>query len=198
MGVPRFHDAVSLRHFAVVDRLDICESEHGHLPPPRWCAEVETEIRGAVRHEPSCNRVLAATWLGAPVEPAPNELVDVYEIQVGLNDGRRPPGDDAGEAESIFFAEKLGGTFLTDDNAAFDFAQRRLGAGRVVDSVYVLQTATANGTLTSREAADLRTLSSPRIAISGDVTSRRSRPATSDLRLAGRYQRTWHHGDVIR
>ena len=39
------HDAVSLKHFAIVDRLDVLEERHGHLEEPRWCEEVHEEIK---------------------------------------------------------------------------------------------------------------------------------------------------------
>lgn len=116
---------------------------------------MHTEISRAAGREPTCQTILTATWLGEPVEPSIEEFEKVYELQVALNDGRRPPQDDRGEAESIFFAEKHSGTFLTDDNGAFDFAERRLGRGRVVDSIYVLQTAVANGDLSARDAAQI-------------------------------------------
>lgn len=76
-------------------------------------------------------------------------------IQIGLNDGRRPPVAHAGEAEGIYFAEKLGGRFVTDDNGAYDFARRRLGPGRVFDTVDVLREAVTNGDMDSGEALNL-------------------------------------------
>ena len=78
----------------------------------------------------------------------------MYRLQVGLNDGRQPPKGDRGEAEGIFFAEKRGGQFATDDNNAYNFAQRRptLGAGRVIDSIHILRTAVADGELTATAA----------------------------------------------
>ena len=78
----------------------------------------------------------------------------MLRLQVGLNDGKYPPEGDGGEAEGIYFAEKLGGQFATDDNKAYDFARRRpsLGPGRVIDSVQILQTAVANGDLSRTEA----------------------------------------------
>ena len=68
-----------------------------------------------------------------------------------------PPKGDRGEAEGIYFAEKLGGQFATDDNNAYDFARRRasLGPGRVIDSVQILQTAVANGDISATEARSI-------------------------------------------
>jgi hypothetical protein len=58
-----------------------------------------------------------------------------------------------GEAESIYFAAKLGGYFATDDNAAYDFAERYLGSGRVIDTVHILRDAVSLGEMTSSVAA---------------------------------------------
>jgi predicted nucleic acid-binding protein len=153
---PVLHDAVSLRHFAIIKRLELLQAAHENCDPPRWTEVVHGEIERSVRHQASCADILQMSWLGEPVEPAIEDLAAVFELQVALNEGRRPPAGDRGEAESIFFAEKLGGTFLTDDNGAFDFAMRRptLGPGRVRDSVDVLRVLVADGTITTKEAAE--------------------------------------------
>jgi len=102
-----------------------------------------------------CSAILSATWLGSPVIPDSRDLKRIFSIQVALNDGRTPPTGDAGEAESIYFADRYGATFATDDNAAYDFAQRRLGAARVIDSIYILQDAVAMGNITAADAASV-------------------------------------------
>ena len=33
---PVLHDAVTLRHFAAVERMDVLRACHGHRPEPRW------------------------------------------------------------------------------------------------------------------------------------------------------------------
>lgn len=155
MVAPRLHDAVSLRHFASVSRLDLIEKAHANFDPPRWVAEVQDEVRRHAGHDAACQTLMGWSWPGAPASPSECEALHVYELQVALNDGQRPPANDKGEAESIFFAHKLGGSFFTDDTNAYDFATRRLGEGRVVDTVWVLQTLVADGALTCREAADI-------------------------------------------
>ena len=155
---PVIHDAVTLRHFAVVERMDVLRACHGHRREPRWTEAIRAEIESAERAgESHCADILQATRLGAPAEPDVAELGDVYRLQVGLNDGRRPPTGDRGEAEAIYFAEKHNGQFATDDNNAYEFARRRpsLGAGRVIDSIHILQTAVADGAL---KAADARNI----------------------------------------
>lgn len=152
---PVIHDAVTLRHFAAVRRLDVLEACHGHRPEPRWTETIRAEIESAERSgESYCSDILRETWLGAPAEPSVAELADVYRLQVGLNDGRRPPKGDRGEAEAIYFAEKHNGQFATDDNNAYEFARRRpsLGPGRVIDSIHILQTAVTDGDLTAADA----------------------------------------------
>ena len=152
---PVIHDAVTLRHFAAVRRLDVLQACHCHRPEPRWTEAIRAEIESAeLAGESHCTDILQATWLGAPAEPDVAELRDVYHLQVGLNDGRRPPTGDRGEAEAIYFAEKHNGQFATDDNNAYEFARRRpsLGAGRVIDSIHILQTAVADGDLTAADA----------------------------------------------
>lgn len=155
---PVIHDAVTLRHFAVVERMDILQACHGHRPEPRWTEAIRAEIDSAAREgEMHCSDILGEAWLGPPAEPTAAELAVVYRLQVGLNDGREPPKGDRGEAEGIYFAEKHNGQFATDDNGAYEFAWRRpsLGMGRVIDSVHILQTAVADGVLTPAEAHDI-------------------------------------------
>ena len=155
---PVIHDAVTLRHFAAVERMDVLRTCHGHRPEPRWTAGIRAEIESAKHADEShCADVLNETWLGVPAEPTDSELAIVYRLQVGLNDGREPPKGDRGEAEAIYFAEKHNGQLATDDNGAYEFARRRpsLGPGRVIDSIHVLQTAVADGDLTAADAHDI-------------------------------------------
>lgn len=154
---PVIHDAVTLRHFAAVKRLNVLQACHGHRPEPRWTTRIRAEIESADRAgESHCSDILREKWLGTPAEPSVAELGEVYRLQVGLNDGKRPPKGDRGEAEAIYFAEKHNGQFATDDNNAYEFARRRpsLGMGRVFDSIHILRTAVADGILTAAEAHD--------------------------------------------
>ena len=155
---PVIHDAVTLRHFAAVQRLDVLQACHSHRPEPRWTAAIRAEIESAEQSgESHCSDVLREAWLGAPAAPSIEELADVYRLQVGLNDGKRPPTGDRGEAEAIYFAEKHSGQFATDDNNAYEFARRRpsLRPGRVIDSVQILRTAVANGDISATGACNI-------------------------------------------
>ena len=155
---PVIHDAVTLRHFAVVKRMDVLRMCHGHRPKPRWTEGIRAEIESAGQEgESHCSDILREAWLGPPAEPTAAELADVYRLQVGLNAGREPPKGDRGEAEGIYFAEKHNGQFATDDNNAYEFARRRpsLGMGRVIDTIHILRTAVADGVLTAADAHEV-------------------------------------------
>jgi len=146
MASPLLHDAVTLRHFATCQLLSLCSSLHSVLPLPRWTEAVRDEVqRGAALGRSDCAAILAAGWLGAPVIPSASHQRGIYRIRVALNGSRFPPTSDAGEAESIFFAEQMGGSIATDDNAAYAFAERRLGGGRVLDTVDILRAAVRGG-----------------------------------------------------
>jgi hypothetical protein len=149
-------DAVILRHFGEIRRLDVLEARYGYLDPPHWTEAVADEIREASRQgRPGCRAILAASWLLTPLAPEPNELMEIVKLQIGLNEGRRPPTAHMGEAEGIYFAQKLGGRFVTDDNAAYDFAVHRLGPGRVHDTVDLLREAVSCGDLDDGEALNI-------------------------------------------
>lgn len=151
-------DAVTLRHFAAAGRLDLCEAYCRARPLPRWTQEVHDEIESAlnagVYH---CRRILEAEWLDEPFYPLNADLRPIYEIKVALNDGESYPIEHGGEAESIHVAEKVGGIFATDDNAAYDFATRRptLGIGRVIDTVDILRSCVASDDARSQDAVSV-------------------------------------------
>ncbi|MHB1129131.1 MAG: hypothetical protein ACYC06_03690 [Ilumatobacteraceae bacterium] len=158
MSGPVIHDAVTLNHFGALNRLDILESRHGGLPEPRWTEAVHEEIRkGASIAQVHCQRVLAVTWLGEPASISVEYLVEVQNLRIALNDFGPTTQTHLGEAESILLAEIHDGIFVTDDNAAYDFAQRRgnLGTGRVKDTVDVLRESVAMGEISKGQAADL-------------------------------------------
>ena len=155
---PVLHDTVTLRHFAAAGRVDVLETRHGRRPEPRWTEGVRSELTSAaVAGESHCSDVLSKTWLGCPAVPrGATELAAIFRLRIGLNTGRRSPSSrNLGEAEGIYFAEKHGGDFVTDDNGAYDFACRRrsLGRQRVLDSIDVLRAAVAENEITAEDAA---------------------------------------------
>jgi predicted nucleic acid-binding protein len=91
---------------------------------------------------------------GVPQLINARDELEVYRLQVALNDHVEPPEKHRGEAESIHIAEKIGGSLLTDDSGAYDFAVRRgrIATGRVIDSVQVLRNAVAMTYITKEEA----------------------------------------------
>jgi hypothetical protein len=151
MTSPRLTDAVTLRHFGCIERLSVIEQVLDRYPLPRWTESVRSEILAGIG-QPECNNVLAATFLGDPATIELADMAGVLKIRVALDDGTRHSMAHLGEAESIYLADKLGGAFVTDDNAAYDFARRRLGDRRVLDTVELLREAVAIGVLTAGEA----------------------------------------------
>lgn len=150
------YDAVPLRHFGAIRRLDVLEARSRYLDPPRWTQAVYDEIREAADlGYPGCRDIIAADWLSSPLDPKAEDRIGILRIHIGLNEGRRPPVKHAGEAEGIYFAEKLGGRFITDDNGAYDFAKRRLGPGRVLDTVDLLREAVMYGDMDAGDALNL-------------------------------------------
>jgi predicted nucleic acid-binding protein len=155
---PVLHDAVTLNHFGAVGRMDVLEVRHGNCELPRWAQAVAEEVKeGALQGYSHCKAVMRANWLGQPAEIAPEDSEVFYRLWVGLNDGKSPPEKHKGEAQSIFFAEREGGMFVTDDSGAYDFARRRplMMMGKVKDSIEVLRIAVSAGELTKEEAFDL-------------------------------------------
>lgn len=153
MPAPVLHDAVTLLHFAVSGHLDVLKDRHAARPEPRWTEAVRSEIENGPAHgRPGCGELLRAQWLGEPAAPTASDRAGIFRLLVALNDGAAAPAAHAGEAESIYFADKLDTLFVTDDNAAYDFARRRLGDGRVKDTVDLLREAVAMGEVTPARA----------------------------------------------
>lgn len=151
---PMIFDAVTLRHFGAAEALEVCRQLAEPRNFPRWTDAVSSEIARGVRlGREECISVQECAWLGAPQEPDIVDLTAITLLQRALSTGAAAEGN-AGEAESIYFVEHFGGIFATDDNAAFDFACRRLGRDHVVDTVDLLRQAVSEGVITSHEAAD--------------------------------------------
>lgn len=154
---PLLYDAVTLRHFAAAEELDLFRALHQGLPPPRWTQAVADEIaRCAAVGESECVTVQECAWLGQPHLPV--ELVDLVAIQrlrIALSGGPSDPARHIGEAETLHVAAKLGAAIATDDGPAYDFASRRLGPDRVRDTIDLLREAVRRHVRTSDQAAAL-------------------------------------------
>jgi hypothetical protein len=61
-----YFDTCTLWNFAAVDRLDLLEQRYGHRA--RWTETVQWEVRRSASSTPCLRAVLAASWLGTPVE----------------------------------------------------------------------------------------------------------------------------------
>lgn len=174
MTIPCLYDAVILRHFGSIGRLDILEARCSYLDPPHWTQAVADEIHEAAdQGQPGCRAILGAIWLSDPVAPEQEDLRSIVLTQIGLNEGRRPPTAHAGEAEGIYFAGKLRGRFVTDDNGAYDFALHRLGPGWVYDTVDLLREAVSYGDMDDGEALNI-----VNAIRNGDRSIRRIHPKT--------------------
>jgi hypothetical protein len=94
-------------------------------------------LRAATAGELDADRVLREDWLGDPVEPDEDDMLPIVSLQIAIGGD---PQRNAGEAETIYFAERLGGSIVTDDNAAYQFAASRptLGRDRVLDTIRIL------------------------------------------------------------
>lgn len=147
---PVLFDTVTLRNLAVAESIDVCRAVHEARDPPRWTESVHREIvAGARAGADECVTVWEAAWLGAPLEPEVVDLASIRRLQIALGGASKH----AGEAESIYFAERLGGMFATDDAIAYDFARNKLGTGRVLDTIDVLRSAVELGYLSPKDAA---------------------------------------------
>jgi hypothetical protein len=152
---PRIFDGVTLRHFGAIEALHLIEARIAGHAEPRWTETVRSEILAGYT-QPGCAHVLSASFLGVPYTVDVADLGAVFRLRTSLADPftgeQRDSTRDLGEAESIFVADKFHGTFITDDSAAYDFAVKRLGYNRVLDTVGLLREAVAHRQLTTSEA----------------------------------------------
>ncbi len=157
VSAPRLYDAVTLRHFAVAEELDLCRVLHEDLPTPCWTQAVADEIaEGAALGEDDCLAIQECAWLGEPFTQL--DLRDVLEVQrlrIALSGVSKGPVSHAGEAETLYVTEKLGGSIVTDDGPAHDFASRRLGSKRVWDTIDILRDAVRRDERTPNQAAEI-------------------------------------------
>lgn len=158
MAGPVLYDAVTLRHFAAVRRLDLLRLCHEAHDEPRWAEAVKHEISDArLAGHGECAEILTFSWLGEPLEPQAEDQRAINFLRIALGDaGTTASGDglhrNLGEAESIHLAQKHAYQFVTDDNEAHLIATRRLGMGRVFDTVDVLRKLVAMGEVNAAEA----------------------------------------------
>jgi predicted nucleic acid-binding protein len=148
---PRLLDAVTLRHFGVTEHMGVLKHLLSACPAPYWTDAVRGEILAGIG-QPDCNNVLSASFLGRPHQILIADMVEVMRIRIALSDRKSRPAEHLGEAESIFLADKLNGSFITDDFAAYELASRRLGDCRVLDTVDLLRETVVTGYFTASEA----------------------------------------------
>jgi len=161
MPDPVLYDAVTLRHFAVVSRLDLIRSCHDSHDEPRWTEAVKSEIEAsALRGHGECASILSFSWLGEALAPEAEDQKAIQLLRIRLSDAG-DSGDEMqakrhlGEAESIHLAKRYGFYFYTDDNDAHRVAGSYLGGHRVHDSVDLLRFVVANGDIDVAGAAEV-------------------------------------------
>ncbi|WP_310963887.1 hypothetical protein [Nocardioides terrisoli] len=122
--------------------------------PPHWTDQVKSEVLAGIATE-RCRLVLQCAALGQP-EPLPDHLfTDVFKMQRALGGGGESGEDHLGEAECLVLAEANGWGVITDDNAAYDLASKRLGSARTHDTIDILHALVAHGDLEAIEAKQL-------------------------------------------
>jgi hypothetical protein len=147
----RLLDTVTLRHFGVINRMDIVEMRLTGYDRPAWTDAVRSELLRDANGD-GCGRVLEATFLGTPEDFSVSDLAEIFRIQRALSGDTMDPLLHLGEAESIWAADRRNGTFITDDAAAFDFAEKNLGNNRVLDCIDLLRESVAAKEITEHEA----------------------------------------------
>jgi hypothetical protein len=154
LSEPRVIDAVTLRHFGVVDRMDVLERRLAGYPRPYWTLGVQSELLDAAGLD-ECANALAAPFLRNPYVVPPEGLTEVFMLRRALTVDEHDRREHLGEAESIWVADHLNGAFVTDDHDAFAHAAKNLGGNRVLDTVTLLREAVAADELSAGEAKQI-------------------------------------------
>jgi predicted nucleic acid-binding protein len=149
---PGYFDTNVLANFAAINRLDILEDRWGYRAA--WTEAVNDEVRMGVNFTTYMSRVLDCSWLGTPIAFRSNELAKIQNIRSRISSVKDPPDKNLGEAESIYVIMRDGGgTFITDDVPAADYAKRN--GIFVLDTCDLLVDSFAMGTTGCPESYDL-------------------------------------------
>jgi hypothetical protein len=152
VGTQWFTDAVTLQHFGSIGRLSfLCEFLTAG-DPPYWTTAVRDEVLAGMATSEACREVLACADLGSPHVVPAALLSAVFRTQIALGGGGASGDEHLGEAECIVMAEHFQCGVITDDNAAYDLAEKRLGSARAHDTVDVLRSLVRSGSITPGEA----------------------------------------------
>ncbi len=150
------YDTCTLQNFASVKRLDLLETRHGHLSPPRVTEGVLNEIaRGARLGFAPSKMLWGWEWLGDPWMPDHNHQLDIQKIWRRLGGAELIPPKNGGEAESIAAAKIMGWRFVTDDQGAYNVAGTILGPSLVRDTVAILEDCCILDGLSPMDAASI-------------------------------------------
>lgn len=160
VGKPIIYDSVTLQHFAAAGSLSILERLHRDYPLPRWTEQVHHEVLAGTNMSKSagfCRPVIELTWLDEPVQGV--DLTMTLRLQALLSGSNDDPSRNLGEAESLAHAIACGGSFVTDDTGAYDFARNYylFGANRVSDMCTLLWDALGANLLGRNEVTAVHT-----------------------------------------
>ncbi|WP_146220994.1 hypothetical protein [Mycolicibacterium moriokaense] len=100
---------------------------------------MRSEVLAGMHASEACREVLACASLDSPYVVPGALLTAVFRTQVALGGGGASGGEHLGEAECIVMAEQFQCGVITDDGAAYDLVEKRLGSARVHDTVDVLR-----------------------------------------------------------
>lgn len=149
-----FPDNTVLCNFAVVHRTDLLRDWlRGR---GRWTEAVEDEARRSARVLPGMATVLAEGWLGEALAPeSDGEEDQILTVRRAVFGGRDDePTKHLGEAMTVVLiqrrAELAGSWWVSDDQAALDYARRQGITAR--DTMHVMAELVAEGALTARDA----------------------------------------------
>ncbi|WP_217693425.1 hypothetical protein [Streptomyces sp. CAI-68] len=150
-----YFDTCTLSNFAVVDHLPLLERSYGHRAA--WTETIHWEVEKGLRAAPKLAAVLAARWLGDPVEISSSvkAVTEINNIRRALGGVNASPAEHLGEAEVIYHIENFeqNAIFATDDRFALDLARRR--GVRCLESVDILAECYAMAEVRCPEAYEL-------------------------------------------
>lgn len=152
MGERWYVDAVTLQHFACTGRLSTLLDFLCTFDPPYWTRAVHSEVLAGFESNEGCADILASSALAGPVDISPEHMLDVFQMQIALGGGGDSGLEHLGEAECIVLADLEHCGVVTDDNAAYDLIEKRLGSERAHDTVDVLRACVRAGRIEASEA----------------------------------------------
>jgi hypothetical protein len=152
-----FPDTTVLCNFAVVDRLDLLRSYLGARG--RVVEAIEYEISRSARVVPNLDTVDIKEWFGKPIrfeKPGDRDRIDATRIG-WFNGTSNDPLEHLGESQTLYAINNdkrfAGGTWITEDRAAYTLAKRQ--GIRTLHTTDVFVALVSNGELSAQEAFEI-------------------------------------------